>query len=228
MSNIIPCHIAFIMDGNGRWAKKRMLTRKAGHREGVKALERVVDALEIKGVKYATFYAFSTENWRRPKYEVDSLFELIRTFVNKELPKYAKRNFKVIFIGDLKGLPEAVRQDIDKVSELMVNNDGLNIIIALNYGSRDEIVAAVNSIINSGETNISVEQFNNHLYTAMIPDPDIIVRSSGEKRLSNFMLYQSAYSELIFVEDLWPDFNANTIDNIINEYKQRNRRYGGI
>ncbi|MCI8729231.1 MAG: di-trans,poly-cis-decaprenylcistransferase [Clostridia bacterium] len=221
-------HIAFIMDGNGRWAKKRLLPRKVGHREGVKALERVIDACEKRGIKEVSFYAFSTENWSRPQEEIDALFDMVRKFADNELKSYVERNMTVRFMGDVTKLPKDTLDALNRItSAVRKNGEGMVVNIGLNYGGRDEIVTAVKALVDSGE-EITKENIESRLYTKGMSDPDVIVRSSGEKRLSNFMLWQSAYSELIFIDDLWPDFNAATVDSIIDEYAKRTRRFGGL
>ena len=221
-------HIAFIMDGNGRWAKKRLLPRKVGHREGVKALERVIDACEKRGIKVVSFYAFSTENWSRPQEEIDALFDMVRKFADNELKSYVERNMTVRFMGDVTKLPKDTLDALNRItSAVRKNGEGMVVNIGLNYGGRDEIVTAVKALVDSGE-EITKENIESRLYTKGMSDPDVIVRSSGEKRLSNFMLWQSAYSELIFIDDLWPDFNAATVDSIIDEYAKRTRRFGGL
>ena len=221
-------HIAFIMDGNGRWAKKRLLPRKVGHREGVKALERVIDACEKRGIKEVSFYAFSTENWSRPQEEIDALFDMVRKFADNELKSYVERNMTVRFMGDVTKLPKDTLDALNRItSAVRKNGEGMVVNIGLNYGGRDEIVTAVKALVDSGE-EITKENIESRLYTKGMSDPDGIVRSSGEKRLSNFMLWQSAYSELIFIDDLWPDFNAATVDSIIDEYAKRTRRFGGL
>ncbi len=221
-------HIAFIMDGNGRWAKRRLLPRKIGHREGVKALERVINACEKRGIKEVSFYAFSTENWSRPQEEIDALFDMVRKFADNELKSYVERNMTVRFMGDVTKLPKDTLDALNKItSAVRQNGEGMVVNIGLNYGGRDEIVTAVKALVDSGE-EITKENIESRLYTKGMSDPDVIVRSSGEKRLSNFMLWQSAYSELIFIDDLWPDFNAATVDSIIDEYAKRTRRFGGL
>lgn len=221
-------HIAFIMDGNGRWARLRNKPRNFGHRKGVETLKTVIDAAEKLGIEVVSFFAFSTENWKRPKSERDKLFEMIKKFADNELIKYAKRNIRSNFMGDTSALPEDVRVSIDKVRDFTKDNTGMVINIAINYGGRAEIVNAVNNIIESGLSNIDEVQFARYLDSNGLPDPDIIVRTSGEKRLSNFMLYQAAYSELIFVDEYWPDFNEQTLLNVLEEYNRRTRRFGNI
>ena len=223
----IPKHIAFIMDGNGRWAKKRALPRKAGHKAGVKALQKVIEACNKKGVQMCSFYAFSTENWKRPQDEIDAIFALVEKFVAEELDKYAGVGYRVMFMGDLSVLPESTQNAIKTIMEKSKGNDGMIVNVALNYGGRQEIVNAVNTILQSGLNKVDEQMISDCIYTAGLPDPDIIVRTSGEERLSNFMLWQSAYSELLFIDDFWPDVDESTIDYIISEYSKRHRRFGG-
>lgn len=223
----IPKHIAFIMDGNGRWAKRRLLPRKIGHREGVKAMKDVIKACRDLGVEVVSFYAFSTENWSRPKDEVDALFSLVKKFAKEEMREYVKDNYIVRFMGDISKLPKDVNEALNDILQSSKDNDGMVVNIGLNYGGRDEIAYAVKELVRLGEEP-SVENISKHLYTAGLPDPEIIVRSSGEERLSNFMLFQAAYSELIFMPQLWPDFDADTIDKIIEEFNRRERRFGKV
>ena len=225
---VTPRHIAFIMDGNGRWAKKRLLPRKAGHRQGVKALERVVAACEKRGVEMVTFYAFSTENWARPQDEIDALFAMVAEFADTRLKEYVQRGLRILFIGDLTPLPQKTRQACTRIVEAAKDNKGMIVCIALNYGGRDEIVRAVRTLLQSGLKDVDVETLSDCMYTGGLPDPDVIVRSSGEKRLSNFMLWQAAYSEFVFRDELWPDFDEKIIDAVLEEYASRDRRYGSV
>lgn len=224
----IPRHIAFIMDGNGRWAKKRMLPRKLGHREGVKALRRMVDECEKAGIEMVSFYAFSTENWTRPKEEIDALFKMVGEFAEKNLSEYVRRGFRIMFMGDITKLPADTVAALKKILDQAKDNKGMIVNIALNYGGRDEILRAVNRILDSGVREIDMQTLSDCMYTGGLPDPDVIVRSSGEKRLSNFMLWQAAYAELVFVDDLWPDFDSAIFEKILREYSQRDRRYGNV
>lgn len=224
----IPRHIAFIMDGNGRWAKKRLLPRKAGHREGVSALRRMVDECEKAGVEMVSFYAFSTENWTRPQDEIDALFKMVKEFADKHLGEYVKRGLRIMFMGDLTKLPKDTVDSLKTILSEAKDNKGMIVNIALNYGGRDEIVHAVNKIISAGVREINKDVLSDCMYTGGLPDPDVIVRSSGEKRLSNFMLWQAAYSELIFIDEYWPDFDAAVFKKIIEEYSKRDRRYGNV
>lgn len=224
----IPRHIAFIMDGNGRWAKKRLLPRKAGHREGVAALRRMIDECEKAGVGMVSFYAFSTENWTRPQEEIDALFKMVKEFADKYLDEYVKRGLRIMFMGDLTKLPPETVESLKKIMISAKDNKGMIVNIALNYGGRDEIVRAVNKIISAGVREVDRQVLSDCMYTAGLPDPDVIVRSSGEKRLSNFMLWQAAYSELIFLDEYWPDFDAAVFRKILEEYSKRDRRYGNV
>lgn len=225
---VTPRHIAFIMDGNGRWAKKRLLPRKAGHRQGVKALERVVAACEKRGVEMVTFYAFSTENWARPQDEIDALFAMVAEFADTRLKEYVQRGLRILFIGDLTPLPQKTRDACTRIVEAAKGNKGMIVCIALNYGGRDEIVRAVRTLLQSGLKDVDAETLSDCMYTGGLPDPDVIVRSSGEKRLSNFMLWQAAYSEFVFRDEPWPDFDEKIIDAVLEEYASRDRRYGSV
>ena len=222
-----PSHIAFIMDGNGRWAERRHLPRKYGHKMGTKTLERVVDLAAKYEVKTVTFYAFSTENWSRPQGEIDYLFGIFRNFLD-EINKYKDKNVRVRFIGNLSKLPDDIVAACGKMTDETKDNDGLTVVIALNYGSWEEIVTAVNALIESGKKNVNIKDIVDHLYTRDISFPDLVVRTGGEVRLSNFLLLQSAYSELIFTEVLWPDFDEKAFRDVLEEYSSRERKYGGL
>jgi undecaprenyl diphosphate synthase len=221
----IPQHIAFIMDGNGRWAKQRLLPRNMGHRAGVRVVQNVVDyALELK-LKYITFYAFSTENWKRPEEEVSALLDIFREFLSSGLKRYKDKDIKLNILGDISRFPRDIQEAIRDALKNTADGKTLTVNIAFNYGGKDEILRAVKLIKDSNE-EITEENFRKYLYTRDIPDPDIIVRTSGEMRLSNFLLFQSAYSELYFMTKFWPDFDYNDLIDVINEYGKRNRRYG--
>ena len=225
----IPTHIGFIMDGNGRWATQRGLSRSEGHRQGAEALKKVVKACSQKGIKVVSIYAFSCENWsKRPQVEIKFLFSLITQFVKKEMKDYVKAGYRVRFSGNLSQLPKTTQNAVLKVIDASKNNDGLIVNIALNYGSHQEIVRAVNMILQSGLREIDEQMLEDCLYSAGLPPLDVVVRSSGEKRLSNFMLWQASYSELIFLDKYWPDFNEDTLEDILKEYSNRDRRFGGI
>ena len=229
MSEIkIPKHIAFIMDGNGRWAKKKALPRKLGHKAGVDSLKKVISACQERGVEMCSFYAFSTENWKRPQDEIDALFKLIEEFATKALKEYADSNYRLMYMGDLSLLPKSAQDALLNLKEKSKNNTGMIINIAINYGGRQELVNAINYILQSGLNKVDEQMVSDCLYTSGLPDPDIIVRTSGEERISNFMLWQLAYSEFIFMDTLWPDMDAKSIDYIIEEYSKRNRRFGDI
>ena len=222
-----PKHMAFIMDGNGRWAKKRLLPRKAGHKAGVVTVQNVIDyAFELK-IKYITFYAFSTENWKRPENEINTLFNIFREFLKTSKNKYKDKDIKLIVLGDLKKFPEDIQISANELIKDTNNCKSMVVSIAFNYGSRDEILRAV-KLINENNEEITDDNFKKYLYTKDLPDPDIIIRTSGEKRLSNFLLYQAAYSELYFINKNWPDFNYKDMVKAIKEYAKRNRRFGGV
>ena len=223
----IPTHIAFIMDGNGRWAKRRLMPRKYGHKMGVEALKRVIAACDKLGVKEVSFYALSTENWSRPKDEIDALLGMIKKFADEEMKDYVDKNYRVRFMGELHRLPEETQKALESIAAAAMNNTGIVVNIGINYGGRDEIARAAARV---AERNLPVtaENIDAYLDTAGMHDPDIIVRCAGEKRLSNFMLWQSAYSEFVFVDDFWPDFGEETVLRIIREYSGRERRFGGL
>lgn len=236
--NRIPAHVAIIMDGNGRWAKKKGLPRLAGHNAGMLAMKEIVKASSVLGVKYLTVYAFSTENWKRSKEEVGGIFKLLVKYVDSELSELHENNVKVKVLGDYSVIPKIAVERLEKSLETTANNTGLQFNIALNYGSRAEIVRAVSRIyedIRKGafdeETEITEELISRYLYTGdengNIPDPDLIIRTSGEERLSNFMLWQSAYSEFAFTDVFWPDFSPAEYERLIEAYQNRDRRFGG-
>ncbi len=230
----LPNHIAIVMDGNGRWAKNRSLPRLAGHNAGMMALKEIVKRTSTLGVKYLTVYAFSTENWKRPETEVGGIFNLLVHYVDKELEELNQNNVKVRIIGDYSKLPKKAIQKIEEALAKTCDNTGLQFNIALNYGSRDEIVRATRLIANKVANNelkpedINQSIFEEHLFTRGIPDPDLVIRTSGEKRMSNFLLWQSAYSEFVFTETLWPDFTPECLEDAIKEYQRRVRRFGGL
>lgn len=229
----LPAHIAIIMDGNGRWAKKRGLPRPAGHRAGVESLRDVVRASSSLGIKYLTVYAFSTENWKRPEEEVNVLMNLLVEYLRKELQELNEKNVRINSIGKIDGLPSKALQELSSAQENTKNNTGLVLNLALNYGGRAEIIDAVNKIakeikIGIYQGDVTTENFNKYLYTSGQPDPDIIIRPSGELRISNFLLWQSAYSELWFTDCLWPEFRRQNLYEAIISYQKRSRRYGGL
>ena len=232
MSGKIPEHIAVILDGNRRWAKQKNLPVQAGHREGALRVTDLVRNCGDLGVKYLSVYAFSTENWRREKKEIDYLMNLLVEFVFKELENLHKNDVKITMMGNMEDLPSKTRKEVERAIELTKNNKTLHLNIALSYGSRNEIVNAVKNIIKDYENNkidieeINEESFKKYLFTNDMPDPDLLIRTSGELRLSNFLLYQLAYTEFYFTEVLWPDFNKNELIKAIENYQQRKRRYG--
>lgn len=230
----VPQHVAIILDGNGRWAKKKHLPRNMGHVQGSKAVERIIEDAYDLGIKYLTVYAFSTENWRRPKDEVDALMKLLRDYLKNCIKRANKNNMKVRVIGDVTGLSQDLQDKIQQLEEASKNNTGINFTIALNYGSRDEMVRAMRRMaedIQAGriqKEDITETSFQNYLDTRELPDPDLMIRTSGEERLSNFMLWQLAYTEFYFTDVLWPDFNKKELKKAIEYYNGRDRRFGGI
>lgn len=226
----IPSHVAIILDGNGRWAKKRNMPRTYGHKNGA---DNVVDiAIHAKncGVKYLTLYAFSTENWKRPKKEVDFLMKLLINFINEKIDQLMKEDCKLNFIGDLGPIPEETKKAADLAVDKTRNNKSIYLNIALNYGGRDELCYAIKNIIDDGYdcSKINEDVISKYLYTKDIPDPDLLIRPGGELRISNFLIYQIAYSELYFTDKLWPDFSCDDFDKAIEEYSKRNRRFGDV
>ncbi len=219
-------HIAIIMDGNRRWAKERNLPSAVGHKKGVDALKSTMRAFDDFGIKYLTVYAFSTENWNRKPEEVNFLMDLLGQTLKNELKEMHENNVVISFIGDITKLSDKLQSILKNAVETTKNNTGVNLQIAFNYGSRDEIVHAVNNIIKEGITNITEETISKHLYTKDIPDPDLLIRTGGEMRISNYLLWQIAYSEFIVIPEFWPEFNKEKLAECIKEYKNRNRRFG--
>lgn len=228
MNKGFPNHVALILDGNGRWATKRHLPRTVGHQAGIEAVKKAVDAGQELGIKILSFFAFSTENWKRDKEEVDGIFKILKNYIKENEEEYLQKNLKLVTMGDLTKLPMGLCEDIESLKEKTKNNSGMIVNIGLNYGGRDELVRAFNRLAADGKTEISEADIKNELYTADLPDPDLIVRTSGEQRLSNFMLYQSAYSELYFPKVLWPDFSKKHLLKAIKEFGKRNRRFGNV
>ena len=226
----LPAHIGVIMDGNGRWAKKRGLPRSAGHKAGADSLKKIVTACNKMGVKYITVYAFSTENWSRPKEEVDFLMNLLLEYLRDAENSLAGENVVIRAIGSRAELSEEIQEQIIKTEKFTANNTGIVMNIALNYGAREELTTAVKAIVEDGieADKIDAELISSKLYTKDQPDPDLLIRTSGEIRLSNFMLWQLAYSEMYFTEKLWPDFSVKDLEKAIIEYQRRNRRFGGV
>lgn len=228
--NKIPEHVGIILDGNGRWAKKRFMPRVAGHREGMKRVVDIVEASSNLGIKYLSLYAFSTENWKRPSEEVSALMNLLIVYVDSQLKRLSDNNVIVKTIGDISKLPDKSRQAIEKACETTKDNTGMVLNLGLNYGSRSEIIRAVEKIVNSScdVNELTEENFKEFLDTKTQPDLDLLIRPGGEKRLSNFMLYQVAYAELYFCDTLWPDFKEEELYKAILDFQSRNRRFGGI
>ncbi|GJL84853.1 MAG: isoprenyl transferase [Micavibrio sp.] len=225
----IPIHIAVIMDGNGRWASKRGLPRSAGHKKGAEAAKRTVKAAADLGVEYITLFGFSSENWRRPETEIKDLMQLLRYYLRSETADMHKNNVKLRVIGDRTKFDDDIIELIESAESLTVDNDGITMIMALNYGGRDDIKQAVEAVIRNPDSAKSIEeQFTSHLMTAGIPDPDILIRTSGEQRISNFLLWQCAYTEFVFTDVLWPDFGKSDLEAALAEYAGRERRYGDI
>ncbi|MGA1846446.1 isoprenyl transferase [Deferribacter abyssi] len=222
----IPSHVAIIMDGNGRWAKKRGLPRIFGHRAGVKAVEKIVSHAANIGIKYLSLFAFSTENWLRPKDEVSGLMMLLSEFVDKKFFEIIEKDIKFVVSGRLIDLPDEPRSKVLKLIETSKNNTGMVLNLALNYGGRKEIVDAVNKILASDIKDIDEKVFSGFLYSPEVPDIDLLIRTSGEMRISNFMLWRLAYAELYFTKTLWPDFDEAEFDKAIFDYQNRDRRFG--
>jgi len=232
--NNIPAHVAIIMDGNGRWAEKRGLARSRGHREGVKRVEEIVDAASRMGVKTLTLFAFSTENWSRPKQEVSMLMRLLYNFLTGRADKLHGRNIRFRVVGKKDNLPRYLCDKLDNFQAKTAANTGMNVVLAFNYGSRQEIMDAARKYAldvlkrGAGAEELNEEKFGGYLYTAGIPDPDLLIRTSGEMRLSNFMLWQLSYSELYFSETFWPDFGVKEFEKAVKSYTRRQRRFGKI
>ena len=230
----IPEHVAIIMDGNGRWAKKRHMPRTYGHAQGAKVLEQTLEDCDDLGIKYLTVYAFSTENWARPFEEVQVIMNLFRDYLKSAVDKCNRNNVRCMVIGERSRLSPDIIESVNNLEEATKDNTGITFIVAINYGSRDEIIRAANKVaaevkdgtVNPGE--ITPEMFEAHLDTAGIPDPDLLIRTSGEERLSNFLLWQLAYTEFYFTDTAWPDFNKDELIKAIEKYSSRDRRYGKV
>lgn len=230
----IPTHVAIIMDGNGRWAKKRRMPRSIGHQQGAKRLEEVCRAAAEMGIKYLTVYAFSTENWTRPEDEIDTLMKILRNYLADSIKKARDNNMRIRVIGDISRLDLDIQERIQRLEEVSASNTGLNFQIALNYGSRNEIMRAIQHIMEDyRQEKVTIEDlkeevFSSYLDTKDIPDPDLLIRTSGEQRISNYLLWQCAYSEFYFPEILWPDFDKNALKEAVRQYTARDRRFGGV
>lgn len=225
-----PRHVAIIMDGNGRWAKERGLPRLAGHRAGADNLQRVLRTLDSSGVRFVTLYAFSTENWNRPTSEVSGLLELMQTVIGECVEELHQRNIRIRHLGELDNIPLDLASATREAVERTACNTGLNLCVAFDYGGRSEVVRAVRRIVAAGVAphEVTDELIRENLYLPDVPDPDLIIRTAGEQRLSNFLIWQAAYSEYYQTPVYWPDFNDVEIDRALNEYKQRRRRFGGL
>jgi len=232
--NKIPKHLAIIMDGNGRWARLRSLSRTAGHREGIKRVKEIVKAAGELGVKVITLFAFSSENWSRPKKEIALLMRYLNNFLGREIRELDKKNIRFLCLGRAEPLPASIQKKIKEAELRTKNNTGLTVALALNYGARQEIIDAVGDFVNdlladrAKIKDLDEEMFSRYLYTAKLPDPDLLIRTSGEKRLSNFLLWQLSYTELYFTDKLWPDFGPGDLKAALEEYQSRDRRFGGI
>lgn len=230
----IPKHVAIILDGNGRWAKKKLMPRNYGHAQGSKVVEKICEEAHRIGIKYLTVYAFSTENWTRPQEEVEALMKLLRSYMKDCIKTSTKNNMKVRIIGDISKLSEDIRDSITELEKTSEKNTGLNFQVALNYGSRDEMLRGIKKIAMDVKDNkidiVNIDEplFNDYLDTNGIPDPDLLIRTSGEQRLSNFLLWQLAYTEFYFTDVLWPDFDKEELMKAIQYYNSRNRRFGGL
>jgi len=228
----LPEHLAIIMDGNGRWAQRRHLPRIAGHRTGVKTARVIIETCSRLRIPCLTLYAFSLENWRRPKAEVEFLMRLLREYLKRELPTMQRNNIRLLFIGRSENLPASVRADMSEGIRLTAGNSGMRLILALNYGARAELVDALQSILDEARANpafkVDEQCISGHLYTAGLPDPDLLIRTSGEMRVSNFLLWQIAYAEIYVTQVLWPDFSRIRLLEALVDYQKRERRYGAL
>jgi len=230
--NNMPEHIALIMDGNGRWAKERGMPRSFGHKKGAQTLIDIVKSANKSGLKYLTVYAFSTENWNRSQDEVDALMDLLREYLDKGLKEISENNVRIIFIGEREMLASDIIKKMQKIETESSENSGMTLCVALSYGSRQEIISTTRKIaqlVKNGDISvkdIDVKLFSDMLYTALIPDPDLLIRTGGEQRISNYLLWQLAYTEFFFSDTFWPDFTFAELENIIVQYTQRERRYG--
>ena len=228
-----PEHIAIIMDGNGRWAQKRGLPRTMGHKKGAEAVRRTIEAAAEFGIKYVTLFGFSSENWNRPEQEINELMDLLRQYLRSEISGFHEKNARLSVIGDRSAFDNDIVELIENAENITRENDGIHVIIALNYGGKHDIAQACRNLIqNDGAKKMDVQEIeqaiSDNLYTAGIPDPDLMIRTSGETRISNFLLWQCAYAEMIFTPTLWPDFGRDDLLKALNDYASRERRYGGL
>ena len=221
-------HIAIIMDGNGRWGLKRKKSRNYGHLKGIKTVETVIKSTLIKKIPYLTLYTFSTENWKRPESEINFLFDLIRKSLKKKINKIIKQGIRVNIIGKKKELPQDIKKIIKLIEKKTIKNKKITLNLALNYGSKEEIINAFSNLVSKKKGKININNFEQELYTHNIPDPEILIRTGGAKRLSNFLLWQLAYTEIFFIDKLWPDFNENDFNKIVIKYNKIKRNFGNI
>jgi len=225
---LVPGHVAIIMDGNGRWAERKSLPRTFGHRQGVKTVKRIVKAASSLGIKVLTLYAFSTENWKRPHYEIKMFFSLLRQFVKKELKELSNSDVRLRVLGDLSKFPEDIKTGIEDACRVSSQNMGFELNIALNYGARQELIRAFKAMFEQGVKKPTEKIISSFLYTSGQPDPDLLIRTSGEFRVSNFLLWQIAYSEIYVTDKLWPDFTREDLEAAVLEFQKRERRFGGL
>jgi len=224
----IPNHVAIIMDGNGRWAKERGFERYIGHKLGIESVREIIGISKKIGIKYLTLYVFSKENWKRPKEEIKFLFNLLKKTLEEELERLKRNNIRVLVMGKIQELKDSVKNFLEKCVNETKNCDGMNVIIAFNYSGREEIIDAVNKILKEKKNINSEKEFSEYLYLKDVPEPDLLIRTSGEMRISNFMLWQIAYTELFFTKKLWPDFRKKDFIEAIEDFSKRERRFGGI
>ena len=225
----LPLHVAFIMDGNGRWAKRRGLPRVRGHVEGVKAAERVIDFAKKVGIPYLTFYAFSTENWKRPREEVEFLMELLREYLKEKLPTFLRDDIRVSFVGRRDRIPRETLEWMEKVERETAKCSSIWVFVAVDYGGRDEIVRGINKLLKEGLKEVDEKTFRRFLdFPPEVPDPDLLIRTAGERRISNFLLWYLAYTELYFTDTLWPDFDEREFEKALEDYAKRVRKFGGL
>ncbi len=224
----VPTHVSIIMDGNGRWAKRRGLPRYEGHKEGAKALEKILTFASDLGIQWLSVFAFSTENWRRPKEEIEVIMSLLVEYINTKLDRLLEKNIRLRFMGQLNQLPDETLESIKKGEDATKECNGMNFVITLNYSGRAEIIDAINKILKDKKESISIDEFKNYLYIPEMPEPDLLIRTSGELRISNYMLWELAYTELYFTDVLWPDFNEEEFLKALYSYQFRERRFGSV
>ncbi len=224
----LPTHVSIIMDGNGRWAKRRGLPRYEGHKEGAKTLEKILTFASDLGIQWFSVFAFSTENWRRPKEEIEVIMSLLVEYINTKLDRLLEKNIRLRFMGRLNQLSDETLESIKKGEEVTKDCNGMNFVITLNYSGRAEIIDAINKILKDKKESISIDEFKNYLYIPEMPEPDLLIRTSGELRISNYMLWELAYTELYFTDVLWPDFNEEEFLKALYSYQFRERRFGSV